>query len=444
MELLQSFQAFIQTNYLLRPDERVLLAVSGGVDSVVMAHLFRESRWPFAIVHCNFQLRGAESDADEAFVRDLAAAWEVAFFSRKFDTKKQAASAGQSTQMAARVLRYDWFEQLRRENNYDAVAIAHHRDDSVETALFHFIRGTGLSGLAGIPVRNEYLIRPLLFAGREAIMAHAREKGILWREDSSNASDDYTRNVIRRRLIPRMQEINPAFLTAAAQTLKHVRAADENLRFLLGRLLGLPDTSGKYRMNKKELEALPAPADALFDLLQPFGFTPEQMRQLMENWRQTGTEWTSGSGFRLLNDRQELLLFQNTPAQPSIRIDADDIMVGLPDASRLIFVPAEPIAPTENNYAAVVVDADKLRFPLLLRRWQPGDVFQPLGMGGHSRKLQDFFTDKKLSRLEKEQVWILENGDKNIIWIVGMRLDERFKMETETSNLLKISWVKHL
>jgi tRNA(Ile)-lysidine synthase len=293
-------------------------------------------------------------------------------------------------------------------------------------------------------VRNEYLIRPLLFAGREAIMAYAREKGIQWREDSSNASDDYTRNMIRRQLIPRMQEINAAFLSTAAQTLRHVRAADENLRFLLGRLLGSPDTSGKYRMNKKELETLPSPADALFDLLQPFGFTPEQMRQLMENWQQTGTEWTSGSGFRLLNDRQELLLFRNTPERQPIRIDADDIMVGLPDGSRLIFMPAEPIAPFEQNYAAVVVDADKLRFPLLLRRWQPGDVFQPLGMGGRSRKLQDFFTDRKLSRLEKEQVWILENGDKNIIWIVGMRLDERFKIETETSNLLKISWVKQL
>lgn len=444
MDLLQLFQNYIQTNSLLRPDERVLLAVSGGVDSMVMAHLFRESGWPFAIAHCNFQLRGAESDGDEDFVRDLAGAWDITFFSRKFDTKTYAATEGLSTQMAARALRYEWFEQIRQENDCHAVAIGHNRDDAVETALFHFIRGTGLTGLTGIPVRNGYIIRPLLFAGREVITAYAMEKGIRWREDSSNASDDYTRNMIRHQLIPQMQEINPAFLPSAEQTLLQLRAADSNLRYLLERLLGRPDPDGVYRLNKNELSALPALADALFELFQPFGFFPEQLRQLVENWTQPGAEWVSGAGYRLLNDRQELLLLQSAPKSVPVRIASDDIMVSLPDGSRLIFTPSEPIPSFDTNDAAAVVDAEKLRFPLLLRRWRPGDVFQPLGMGGRSRKLQDFFTDKKLSRLEKEQVWILENGDHNIVWIVGMRLDERFKIETETSNLLKISWVKYL
>lgn len=445
MDLYQSFHAFIQTNRLLNPDERVLLAVSGGIDSLVMAHLFRESGRPFGIAHCNFQLRGAESDGDEAFVRDLAAAWQVAFFCQKFETKKFAASAGQSTQMAARTLRYEWFEKIRAENGYDAIATGHNRDDSVETALFHFIRGTGLTGLGGIPARNGRLIRPLLFAGREDISAYAQANGLHWREDSSNASDDYTRNTIRHHLVPRMQEINPAFLSAAEQTLRHLRASDANLRYLLERLLGRPDSEGVYTLDKKELESLPALPDALFDLFQPFGFFPEQLRQLAENWRQTGTEWTSDTGYRLLNDRQKLLLFRHVPAvSETIKIDPDDIMVSLPDGGRLVFTPAETGAPFPDGNTSVVVNAEKLRFPLLLRRWQPGDVFQPFGMGGHAQKLQDYFTDRKLSKLEKEQVWILENSDRTIIWVMGMRLDERYKIEAESFKLLKISWVKHL
>jgi tRNA(Ile)-lysidine synthase len=445
MDLYQSFHAFIQTNRLLYPDERVLLAVSGGIDSLVMAHLFRESGRLFGIAHCNFQLRGAESNGDEAFVRDLAAAWQVAFFSQKFETKKFTALSGQSTQMAARTLRYEWFEQIRAENRYDAIATGHNRDDSVETALFHFIRGTGLTGLGGIPARNGRLIRPLLFAGREDILAYARANGLHWREDSSNASDDYTRNIIRHHLVPRMQEINPTFLPAAEQTLRHLRASDANLRYLLERLLGRADAEGVYTLDKKALESLPSLTDALFDLFQPFGFFPEQLRQLVENWHQSGAEWTSDTGYRLLNDRQKLLFFRHIPAVAEmVKIDPDDIMVSLPDGGRLVLTPADAGTPFPDGNTSVVVNAEKLRFPLLLRRWQPGDVFQPLGMGGHSRKLQDFFTDRKLSKLEKEQVWILENGDQTIIWVVGMRLDERFKTEEESFKLLKISWIKHL
>lgn len=442
MELSQSFQTFIQTNRLLRPDERALLAVSGGVDSVVMAHLFRQAGHTFGIAHCNFQLRGAESDGDEAFVQALASAWDVPFYGRAFDAKKQAAVAGQSLQMAARQLRYEWFEQIREENGYAAVATGHNLNDSVETALLHFIRGTGPTGLGGIPVRNERVIRPLLFASREEIQFYAGQNGLNWREDSSNRTDDYTRNQIRRHLLPRMLEINPAFLSSAGHTLRLIRAADDNLRFLLDRLMGAPDSNGIYRLNKKDLETLPALAEALFDLFQPFGFFPEQLRQLSDNWRQTGAEWVSATGYRLLNDREYLYLGLIEAVQEALPVQEDDLMLSLPGGGRLLLTPALPGAHFPDGREAVMVDAAKLRFPLHLRRWQPGDVFQPLGMGGKSRKLQDFFTDRKLSRLDKEQIWILENGDHSIIWIVGMRADERFKIEAETTKLLKISWVK--
>ena len=444
MRLYQSFLHFIQTNHLILPDERVLLTVSGGVDSLVMAHLFRQCNWPLGIAHCNFQLRGAESDGDEDFVRHLAGDWKAPFFCRKLDAKKQAEVTGQSLQMAARQMRYEWFEQIRQENGYHYIATGHNCNDSVETALLHFIRGTGLTGLGGIPLRHGYLIRPLLFAGRDDILAYARENGLNWREDSSNLSDAYTRNVIRHHITPHMQEINPAFWSSAAHTMRTARAADANLRFLLECFLSGPDTTGVYRSNKKDLENLPALPAALFDLYQPFGFFPDQLRQLAENWSQTGTEWISAAGYRLLNDRQELLLFPLHIEHPSVKIETDDLMVSIPGDGRLLLTPAEPGIPFPDSNEAVLVDAEKLRFPLLLRRWQPGDAFQPLGMSGKSRKLQDYFTDLKLSKLEKEQVWILENGDHAIIWIAGMRLDERFKIEAETTKLLKISWVKHL
>lgn len=444
MSLLQSFIHFIQTNHLIQSDERVLLAVSGGVDSLVMAYLFRRCDWPFGIAHCNFQLRGAESDGDEEFVRQLADNWKTPFFSRRFDAKKQAEVTGQSLQMAARQLRYEWFEQIRLENGYDLVATGHNLNDSVETALLHFIRGTGLTGLGGIPLRNGCLIRPLLFAGRDEILAYAREKGLNWREDSSNLKDDYTRNIIRHHIAPRMEAINPAFWASAEHTMRTVRAADANLGFLLKRFLGRPDPAGMCRLNKNELADLPALPDALFDLFQPYGFFPDQMRQLADNWGQTGMEWVSPTGYRLLNDRQELLLFPLQTEHFAVRIEMDDLMVRLPDGGRLILTPSEPGTPFPEQHETVLADAEKLRFPLLLRRWQPGDTFQPLGMGGKSRKLQDYFTDMKLSKLEKEQVWILENGDHSIIWIVGMRLAERFKIEAETTKLLKISWVKQM
>lgn len=444
MSLIQSFLYFIQTNHLILPDERVLLAVSGGVDSLVMAHLFRQAKRPFGIAHCNFHLRGAESDGDEAFVRQMAADWRAPFFGRRFDAGKHAEVTGQSVQMAARQLRYEWFEQIRAENGYARIATGHNRNDAVETALLHFIRGTGLTGLGGIPLRNGYLIRPLLFAGRDEILAYARENGLNWREDSSNMKDEYTRNIIRHHIAPRMEAINPAFWASAEHTMRAVRAADANLRFLLEQILGRPDQAGTYRVKKKELADLPALPDALFDLFQPFGFFPDQMRQLADNWGQTGMEWLSPSGYRLLNDRQELLLFPLHTEQLSVRVEPDDLMVRLPDGGQLFLTPSEPGTPFPGHNESVLVDAEKLQFPLLLRRWQPGDTFQPLGMGGKSRKLQDYFTDLKLSKLEKEQTWILENSDHSIIWIVGMRLDERFKMEAETTKLLKISWVKQL
>jgi len=438
MSLLTRFRAFLETNVQCRADERLLLAVSGGIDSVLMAHLFRESGWSFGIAHCNFQLRGAESDQDEVFVRDLANTWDIPFFVQHFDTEAFATENGLSVQMAARALRYRWFEETGTIHGFDYIATAHSLDDSAETALLNFTRGTGISGLGGIAVKNGPVIRPLLFATREDIEAYAASEGISWREDSSNASDKYARNAIRHHVIPVLKGLNPDFLHTAENTLRRLRDTAANLQFLTEQYFG----KNPQQIDKEVLMQTPAPRQLLFELLQPFGFTDEQSRQVAENLSQTGMEWQSPLGYRLLIDRKFLLL--QTAAETnsaSITIQDDDLMISLPDSSRLVFIPAIPAPPYPDGRDAVLVDSAKLRYPLQLRPWQAGDVFQPFGMDGRHQKLQDFFTNQKLSRFEKEQVWVLENGDGAIIWVLGYRLDERFKIEQNTQNALKINRV---
>ena len=442
MDLLQRFLDFIAAKKLIRQPGRTLVAVSGGMDSMVLADLFRRSNFAFGIAHCNFQLRGAESEAEENFVRNWAERWNIPVFVQHFDTKNYAAEKGVSVQMAARTLRYEWFEKIRQAEKFDYIATGHQHNDSVETCLLHFIRGTGLTGLTGIPVQNERIIRPLLFATRDEILAYAKTQNLEWCEDSSNAQDAYTRNAIRRHILPPMLKINPVFLNSASDTMEHLRAADANLNFLLREMLGTPDVNGVYRLNKARLARLPALADALFDLLQPFGFLADQAKQIVDCWNQSGKEWESASGYRLVLDREVLLLATQATSGVGLNIGPDDIMVRLPDDSTLFLTSAAPDSHLPDNWDSLLVDRYSLEFPLHLRHWKPGDMFQPYGMAGKSQKLQDFFTNQKLSRIEKEQVWVLEDCYERIIWILGLRMDERFKPEKDCAHLLKLTWVK--
>ncbi|MEQ1746548.1 MAG: tRNA lysidine(34) synthetase TilS [Saprospiraceae bacterium] len=444
MDLLHRFNDFAEHRGLLDAGSHVLAAVSGGVDSVVLAHLLGQRKRPFGIAHCNFCLRGTESDGDEAFVRDLAEKWGVSLFVRRFDTQKYATENGLSIQMAARELRYRWFESTRESNGFDCIATGHNLNDSVETTLLHIARGTGLTGLGGMPDRNGNVVRPLLFATRADIRNYAAANGLSWQEDSSNADVYYVRNAVRHRLLPQFENLNPAFLANAAETQRRVRAADANLQHLLRGLLEKTDDTGVFCLRKTALAALPSLPDALFDLLQPHGFTGDQARQMAEGLHHTGSEWHAPSGYRLVVDRDVLLLTDQAAAESeSVQVQADDLLVRTPDGGRLALMPAVPGASWPTEDSTVVVDADILRFPLLLRRWKPGDAFQPSGMAGKSQKLQDFFTNKKLSRLEKEQAWVLEDVEKRIVWIVGMRLDERFRVNAESSKLLKLNWTRH-
>lgn len=443
MELLERLEAFSRQHRLLPEGSRVLVALSGGVDSVVLAHLLLRRGQPLALAHANFQLRGQESDEDERFVRALSEAWQLPLYVERFETLGYAEAHGLSVQMAARQLRYAWFEALCDKHGWTHIATGHQLNDSVETALFHFARGTGLSGMSGIPPQNGRVVRPLLFATRADIEAYARAQQLAWREDSSNAETHYTRNALRLRVLPQLEAIFPDFLRNAGKTLSHLRAADANSQHLLRQLLGAPNTDGVRAVLVSAIEALPAPSDALFDLLQPYGFTPEQTQEMMVRRHTPGAEWHSEKGFRLVVGRGAWLLVEQTaPQEETMRIYDDDLMVRLPDGSQLFLMEIPTGSPIPDDPTCAVVDAALVRFPLLLRRWRPGDVFQPLGMGGKSQKLQDFFTNQKLSVVDKERVWLLENGDGQILWVMGMRLAEPFKVTDRTFKLLKLTWLK--
>jgi tRNA(Ile)-lysidine synthase len=445
MDFLDRFKLFSHQHNMLTGSEPLLLAVSGGIDSMVMLHVVKAAALPFAVAHCNFQLRGEESDLDALLVEQTAHELGVPFFIKRFETNAYANINGVSVQMAARALRYAWFTELVAQERFSGVATAHNLNDSVETALLNFVRGTGLAGLTGIQSKGESgVIRPLLFATREEIAAYAKAQQIIWREDSSNASDDYGRNFLRHQIVPQMEALNPNFLRTGERNMQRVRESQENLGFLTRQWLWVE--TGK--LDKLKLMQLPAPRRALRELLKPYGFTEEQSRQLAENLQQTGFELSSDAGWQVLCDR-ELLLVRNLHAEkgnspaleqtPLLRIEQDDLMIRLPDGTLLLLMPTEIAAPFPDGTEAILIERGSLQYPLTVRRWVEGDVFQPFGMGGQHQKLQDFFTNQKLSRIEKEQVWLLFNGDGALIWVVGMRLDERFRVEGAKEGL-KIAW----
>ncbi|MBL7808212.1 MAG: tRNA lysidine(34) synthetase TilS [Saprospiraceae bacterium] len=440
----------------IKQDQQVLLAVSGGLDSCVMVELFRRSGFPFAIAHVNFQLRGAESDQDEQFVQTLARQLDVPCFVQHFDTKSVSESTGQSTQMVARNLRYAWFKELTDQHGFAGVCTAHHQNDALETALLNFTRGTSLPGLSGIQAHKIFgaesdfaglqVFRPLLFTGRQELEQFAREQGLTWREDSSNAHDDYARNLIRHQVVPVLQSLNPNLPDTAARNMRRIRSADRNLGYLLQQFVVYDNNTVK--LQKKAIAQLPSPRQALRQLLKDYGFDAEQTRQMADAFDQTGLEWHTDKGFSALMDREHLMVFASDKSLPdsfSMKVQEDDLMLRLPDESRLFLMHAT-VEPGENPVQSdpnkITVDAEPLRFPLLLRKWQPGDTFQPLGMGGKHQKLQDFFTNQKLSRLEKEQTWVLTNQDGAIIWVVGLRLDERFKCQNTTKKVCNIHWIR--
>lgn len=433
--MLQRFISYVTQQHLFPTGQQVLLAVSGGVDSVVLAHLMHSAGYPFAIAHCNFNLRPGDCDRDEAFVRRLARRYRVPFHLARFDTLAHARSHGQSIEEAARQLRYDWFSTLCQEQGYPAVLTAHHRDDAAETFFINLLRGTGLSGLHGILPVQGHVVRPLLPFGRDDIEAYARSHRLRHVEDVTNASLLYRRNQVRHQVLPLLRQIQPSADTALATTIAHLQSVEQLYTSLLEplrRQLVTPGPDGSYCVSLRfdMLEPLPSADTAnlrrqlLFELLRPFGFKADSVDALLA-CTQPGRRFLSAT-HQAIFDRGQLLI---SPISGADSETLPDIVLQLFDAATCP-VDYRHLPPNQ-----ALFDADTLRQPLSLRHWQAGDRFQPLGMVKGSQLVSDFFTDHKYSLPEKQRQLLLVDADDRILWIVGRRTAHPFRV-TSSSNIL--------
>lgn len=417
----------------LSQDATILVAVSGGLDSVALLHLFRLAGFSIQVAHCNFNLRGEESDADERFVQELCATYDIPFHVQHFDTEAQVRSAGISVQMAARDLRYEWFEGLRKAHGLNYIATAHHQDDQIETLLLNLSRGTGIKGMHGILACHDTLVRPLLFTDRPALESWMSANNFTHREDRSNASLKYSRNKLRHQVIPILKELNPSLSKTYQENAERFENAEQNLSFFYEGLRSkiIQKKDEEQHIILSELFIYPSPLDVLFYFIHDYGFNDwKALENLMQS--ESG-KVVSSATHDLLKDRDAFILrARQTPIFSSYTIDEDQRELTDPISLSFSIKDAQEFTlQTSSEIAAL--DYNALDFPLELRKWQKGDVFKPLGMKG-KKKLSDFFVDQKLSLFEKENTWILCSAGR-VVWILGHRIDERFKLVEATQKV---------
>lgn len=518
MTLLNRFTAFIEREHLFARRDVLLLAVSGGVDSVVLCDLCAQAGLDFVIAHCNFQLRGAESDRDEQFVRSLGKLYNKPVLVQPFDTSAYADTQKVSIQVAARELRYGWFRSLLEgtsEMLQDAgepgstfattieppvpsepsvsiaadtstgipvsshgphgtitplrlsgIVTAHHLDDNIETVLMNFFKGTGIAGMRGILPKQNRIVRPLLFASKDELVQYARDHQLSWVEDSSNAQDKYSRNYLRHQVIPLLQKIYPEVMTNLADNIDRFRDVEtlyqESVEHHVKKLLEVK--GNEIHIPVLKLKKAPAPASLLYEMAKPFGFTPAQTGDMLGLLDSATGRYVASTTHRIFRNRNWLIL------APVVNTEATHVLMEGPDgpvdyaAGQIsvstvpltdvpVIVPAEPVAEptvhgkkkkgggktaTPSPYQPVAyVDSRLLEFPLILRPWKAGDYFYPLGMQ-KKKKVARFLIDAKLSQTDKEKVWVLECS-KRIVWVVGMRIDDRFKITPHTQAVIKLS-----
>ncbi len=437
--MLHKLKKYIADNALFSKEDNLLLAVSGGIDSMVMAHLFRQAGYNIAIAHCNFSLRGKESDEDEQLVATFAEKHKLRFFSIRFNTPDYAAEKAISIQMAARELRYGWFERLCSEHGFKYLATAHNRDDNVETFLLNLTRGTGIKGLCGIKPKSGHTVRPLLFASREDIEQYAAAHSVAFREDASNASDDYARNRIRHNVVPQLRIINPSFDATMVDNMLRIEQAQELVQQSLHKLTTTACTKDGelYKVEINELLQAPSRSLLLFELLQPFGFGSTTISDIEQSlYAQSGKRFYSPSHV-LVRDR-EYLLIQALPAQEQVEVEIVPEQRELLSPVHLTFerIPITSLDSISKDPNIALLDGGKLSYPLALRKWKEGDSFVPFGMNGH-KKLSDFLVDTKLSLLDKQQQYVLLSGS-DIVWVVGRRIDNRYRISSKTQQVLVI------
>jgi tRNA(Ile)-lysidine synthase len=430
------FTDFVQQHGLFNHDDKILAAVSGGMDSVLMAHLLQQAEFTFGIAHCNFRLRGDEADADQQFVKNLAASLGVPFHTVEFDTQSYADQHKISIQMAARDLRYQWFGQISQQWGYVVTALAHHQNDAIETILLNLTRGTGIAGMHGILPKNGALVRPLLFLGRDEIQEIVASNDLAYVEDSSNSSIKYARNKIRHEVIPKLKELNPALEETFERNLDHFRNLELVLEQRLAELridLFVQQDNGIH-IPIDEVKKLQPQAFLLFALLKSYGFNETTIDDIILSLDKHAGRVFESEGFTLLLDRKNLILAEKQGAGPGpVSINEGDHEAHYGDYILGVLHDDSPLI-VRDNQMSVSVDADLLVYPLTIRAWQQSDFFYPLGMQTR-KKLSDFFVGQKVPLHEKKRIPILVNGNGEIIWIGGHRPDNRYKVSAKTKKV---------
>lgn len=437
--MLDEFNKYIRSEDLFDEEDRLLLAVSGGIDSMVMLNLFSDTSYKIAAAHCNFGLRAAESDDDQVFVEQQCKRINIPLYTRRFDTVARASERGTSLQMAARDLRYEWFEKLCIEYGYSRVAIAHNKNDLVETFLLNLSRGTGIRGLSGIKPRNDKIVRPLLFAGRDQITMYAGNLNIQFREDSSNLEIKYKRNRIRHRIIPEFEALSASFTESVVHTANRLKEAEiiifRDIETHFNSICVKKDR--EYYLGIDALLKLNPLNTYLFEFLRRWKFPKELVPDIITSLSSPPGKQFYSPTHRLVKDRDYLIITPRISESVSrYYIDEDDTEIHEPVLMKIRRIKNNPPFRIPASSKVACLDLHLLHFPLIIRKWEKGDYFRPLGMSG-LKKVSDYFIDKKLSLVDKENTWIVASGNK-VVWIAGHRLDDRFKITGRTKDILII------
>ena len=437
--MLQKFKQHLHQNFPFLEDSKLLIAISGGIDSVVLAHLCSQLDLNFSLCHCNFNLRGQESDNDEVFVTSLAKTLKTPVYTTSFETEKYAAKNKVSIQVAARDLRYTWFYELLDTKGYNHVLTAHNTNDNLETFIINLTRGSGLEGFTGIPPVNQKSVRPLLAFSRDDITLFAIKNGIIWREDKSNASIKYVRNKVRHKVIPILKELNPHVLESFQNTIEYLNESQSIINDAVKNITAnvVSYENDLLKISCKEIDKLSNKKAYLYQLLQGYGFTAwNDIVDLIS--AQPGKQVFSKT-HRLLKDRNFLIVTTINKSQ-SIKgpILIDQKVSEITNPIKLTIQNTDDYT-CKNNHQ-IIIDNDLINYPLSLKKWHHGDAMYPTGMTG-SKKISQLFKDNKLSLLDKEKIWILADAKNHIIWVIGHRQDRRYLANITSKNRLKISYL---
>lgn len=434
--MISKFRKFIENESLFGEDDKILLACSGGVDSMVLADLLLADKFQIGIAHINHQTRGKDSDADQTFVEEYCRTKSIPCYSISKPIKQMAENAKENFQAFARNFRYDYLNEIREKHQYSHIATAHHKSDTTESFFINLVRGTGLDGLTGIPIRNKDVIRPLAFANKNEIENYAKKFGIKYIEDISNQSIKYTRNFIRHEVLPKLSELNPNAHKNILATIHRLENTSELLGELIAMQVGIVQEAGESKIRKTDILKISNASILLYYTIKPYGFNYDQADQIISSIKNVGSTFHSQI-HTLLVDRDYLIIKIKANKEHTLLTINSPGQYNLDSGEKLLIEETDQYELSQNQKQEYV-DMDKLNFPLQLRNWKDGDKFAPIGMNGNQKKVKDYLTDIKLSRFEKENQLILLSNEE-IVWVIGRRLSEKFKCDSNSKRYFRIS-----